>query len=308
MANTKISALASGNPAQGADIIPIDRAGANFSLTAASVAALGLASPAFTGTPTAPTAAPTVASTQLATTAFSRNSMPDPRTFSWFFDDFYCSGGTVSTSGLGCYVLNGGGTPSAVSRGITGSPGTAVASTSGAITWTTTATINTVNYFSMSDVNTALSGGGPLCAVNALAWSFRVRLRVGTLTNERIRMGLIDQLNEDAVTPANGMYFEVINTASAGTWKCGTSSASTGTLTTSSPAQTCDSNYHDFEIRSDGAGNITFYVDGTLVATNNTNVTNSASLKFIIMQNKNTDAVAKSMDIDYFGWWIALSR
>lgn len=40
MANTKISALVDGSPAQSADIIPIDRAGTNFSVTAGSIAAL----------------------------------------------------------------------------------------------------------------------------------------------------------------------------------------------------------------------------------------------------------------------------
>jgi hypothetical protein len=40
MANTKISALTSGNPAQAGDVIPIDRTGANFSITAGSIAAL----------------------------------------------------------------------------------------------------------------------------------------------------------------------------------------------------------------------------------------------------------------------------
>lgn len=41
MANTKISALTGGNPAQTGDLLPIDRSGSNFSVTAASVAALG---------------------------------------------------------------------------------------------------------------------------------------------------------------------------------------------------------------------------------------------------------------------------
>lgn len=43
MANTKISALTNGNPAVGTDTIPIDRAGVNRSLTAASIAALAQA-------------------------------------------------------------------------------------------------------------------------------------------------------------------------------------------------------------------------------------------------------------------------
>lgn len=41
MANTKISALTSGNPAQSGDEIPIARSGANYKITAGSIAALG---------------------------------------------------------------------------------------------------------------------------------------------------------------------------------------------------------------------------------------------------------------------------
>lgn len=41
MANTKISALPSGDPAQSGDTLPIDRAGSNFAVTAGSIAALG---------------------------------------------------------------------------------------------------------------------------------------------------------------------------------------------------------------------------------------------------------------------------
>ena len=51
--SSKISALTSGNPAQSGDLIPIARSGANFSLTAASIAALGgtqgSSSPAYFG-------------------------------------------------------------------------------------------------------------------------------------------------------------------------------------------------------------------------------------------------------------------
>ena len=44
MANTKISALTPGTPAQSTDVLPIDRAGANFSLTASDI--IGGAAPA----------------------------------------------------------------------------------------------------------------------------------------------------------------------------------------------------------------------------------------------------------------------
>ena len=41
MADTKISALTSGNPAQSGDEIPIARSGANYKITAGSIASLG---------------------------------------------------------------------------------------------------------------------------------------------------------------------------------------------------------------------------------------------------------------------------
>ena len=44
MSNTKISALTPGTPAQSTDVLPIDRAGANFSLTASDI--IGGAAPA----------------------------------------------------------------------------------------------------------------------------------------------------------------------------------------------------------------------------------------------------------------------
>lgn len=45
MSNLKISQLTNGNPAQSGDVIPIDRAGANFSVTVGSI--VSLASPAW---------------------------------------------------------------------------------------------------------------------------------------------------------------------------------------------------------------------------------------------------------------------
>ena len=52
MPNTKISALTAGNPAQGTDEIPIARGGANFKVSAASIAATfaGTLAPANGGT------------------------------------------------------------------------------------------------------------------------------------------------------------------------------------------------------------------------------------------------------------------
>ncbi len=45
MANTKISQLSSGDPAQSGDLLPIDRSGSNFSLTARAIADLASGGP-----------------------------------------------------------------------------------------------------------------------------------------------------------------------------------------------------------------------------------------------------------------------
>ena len=67
MANTKISALPAGAPAQSTDVLPVDRAGTNVSLQVADI----LANSALTGTPTAPTQTPLSNNTDVATTAYA---------------------------------------------------------------------------------------------------------------------------------------------------------------------------------------------------------------------------------------------
>lgn len=70
MAGTKISAATSGTTAVGTDRIPIYRVGQGASDKFYITPAMLYASPALTGTPTAPTAAATTNTTQVATTAF----------------------------------------------------------------------------------------------------------------------------------------------------------------------------------------------------------------------------------------------
>lgn len=76
MANTKISALTSGNPALTGDVIPIDRAGANFSVTPNSILTAGVAASLVLAGATNGTAsitAPAVAGTTTNPFAFSNN-------------------------------------------------------------------------------------------------------------------------------------------------------------------------------------------------------------------------------------------
>lgn len=77
MANTKISALSAGAPALATDLLPIDRSGANFSLKVSDIGTEVLASPALTGTPTAPTPSATTNNTDVATAAFVGSQIVD---------------------------------------------------------------------------------------------------------------------------------------------------------------------------------------------------------------------------------------
>lgn len=93
MANTKISALTAGAPAQAGDLIPIDRSGTNYSLQVGDI----LTSPALTGTPTAPTPSASDNSTKIATTASIRSIL----------GNF----GLPSSGLLGAYAFTDAGTP-----------------------------------------------------------------------------------------------------------------------------------------------------------------------------------------------------
>ena len=73
MADTKISLLTAAAAQTGAEIFPVVQGGVTVGMTTAQVRTLLalLAGPAFTGVPTAPTAAPGNNSTQLSTTAYA---------------------------------------------------------------------------------------------------------------------------------------------------------------------------------------------------------------------------------------------
>ena len=70
MPSEKISQLTSGNPAQSGDLVPIARSGANYSLTAGSIAALAIPGNALPNGTTATTQSALSADTKLATDAY----------------------------------------------------------------------------------------------------------------------------------------------------------------------------------------------------------------------------------------------
>lgn len=88
MASQKISQLTNGNPAQTGDLIPIDRAGANFSVSAASVAALAGGSGSLTGSISLAHNSPTQTAVNLTTDGTYDWAIVSPATGTNGRDDF----------------------------------------------------------------------------------------------------------------------------------------------------------------------------------------------------------------------------
>jgi hypothetical protein len=82
-----------------------------------------------------------------------------------------------------------------------------------------------------------------------------------------IRIGFGD----DITAPTDGVYFLYQDNVNSGKWECRTTSASTTTATDS--GITTDTNWHNYTIIiNSNASSVTFYIDGSLVATNTTNI------------------------------------
>lgn len=147
----------------------------------------------------------------------------------------------------------------------------------------------------------------PLISINASKW--HVTWIVGQdasstnpTTQEIIRCGLFNNAVSDP--PSDGYYFENVTTTSAANWAFVTRATSTSTSTASSVA--LDTSFHRFDIVSDGAGNVSGYIDGTLISTSTTNL--SAAAMQPVCYVKNTEATAKLLDIDFFKLGLAVTR
>ena len=134
--------------------------------------------------------------------------------------------------------------------------------------------------------------------IDNLGWTLEWGFYGNDTLNSVIRMGWSDGVTVG--TPANTISFSVTNGVAAGTWYGVTRAASTEAVSQSS-AQTHDAAYHVMKMICDGAGEVTWYVDDTLIATDNSNVPTEGMR--IYFQMWNTDGAAKSSYLD----WVKLT-
>lgn len=134
--------------------------------------------------------------------------------------------------------------------------------------------------------------------------TFIVQCQSATPAQSIYRFGFVD--DGGTQNPGNGIYFELRQTSGSGTWKCVTRASSSETLTTSSPAENYSLNWLKLRITCDGAGLITFYINGTQVAQQSTNVP-TATMN-VAFESSAVAGGAPGYRIDYVSLVVNLSR
>ena len=266
MANTKISALSSGNPAQSTDIIPIDRSGSNFGITAASIAAL------------APTPAPNFAQT------FKRMAFGSPTGGS--------SGTSISAGGAGNVygdLLSGVGTPYNQTTVPTANhgPTTDFSNASG----DTEMGLYGENMW-LSGKNLNFQSGVILYRATDIRIWLGYFDTVSTLTIS------------DTAPSSNYVAFRLSN-VSGGVgdthWQCCSRDGTTQTVVATTIVP--DTNQHAFGIKCDDANSqYLFYIDGVLVGTINTHLmTINTATRSCVQASWHTASLAPLIGIAYVG-------
>jgi len=118
---------------------------------------------------------------------------------------------------------------------------------------------------------------------------FAVRLNTND-ANTTVRIGIANSVIGNP--PGTGIYFEKADVDT--NWFCVTES---GAITRTDSGVAVDTNFNTFEYRRLSAS-VEFYLNGTLVCTNTTNL--SASFSNPFTQIINSAAASKTMDVDYF--------
>ena len=139
--------------------------------------------------------------------------------------------------------------------------------------------------------------------IDDIVWDMGWAIRLNDIANCITRVGFIDQVN--VATPNNMIGFVVTNTASAGEW-FGITRAAATEVVNQTTAETADLNWHEFRIKCDGAGNVTWYIDGALIATDTSNVP-TAGMR-ICIQQVNTDGVSSDVYVDWFDLEMEVDR
>jgi hypothetical protein len=278
MASLKISQMSSGNPAQSNDLLVIDRGGSNFSVTAASIAALGLSFVSFL------------------------------KSHGWVFGGD--QSGSISLSKFGCQVgasgfVGASGQVSAIEATATNPPLLQYKSSlpsSGSIA----GAVDNATSNAGTDIATGITLGtlSQGCYRVMLSPSFPVQ-------RAWIGMGEATCISSSGVAmksdaPAKNVVAFRYSPAGASdtTWKaiCQTDATHQTIVDT---LIIPDTNLHTFQILSVGGGtSIQFWIDGVLVATVSSNIpVNSLRLANLVFQDNQTNtSAATAILVSSMGW------
>jgi hypothetical protein len=117
-------------------------------------------------------------------------------------------------------------------------------------------------------------------------------LRLLATSSESVFIGFFDLLNGGAISNAIGFIYSSATGLVTGYLEEG------GVSTTPAISFTMDTNFHEYEVRQEAVGTITFHIDGALVATSSTSVPDTEALNMGVMI-LGTTASARAIDIDY---------
>jgi hypothetical protein len=164
---------------------------------------------------------------------------------------------------------------------------------------TNTAATNYINYCSSSGAAQLWFGGG--------AWNYEALININTLSTalERYRMifGFGSVISNSSET--NGVFITydeggtANGTTASANWQCVTVDNSVRTLTTSTTAVTASA-WNKLRIEINAAGtSVTFYVNGTAIATHQTNIPLASNSRYVLMKT----GVAKTIGITTRGFY-----
>jgi hypothetical protein len=164
---------------------------------------------------------------------------------------------------------------------------------------TNTVATNYINYCSSSGAAQLWFGGG--------AWNYEALININTLSTalERYRMifGFGSVISNSSET--NGVFITydeggtANGTTASANWQCVTVDNSVRTLTTSTTAVTASA-WNKLRIEINAAGtSVTFYVNGTAIATHQTNIPLASNSRYVLMKT----GVAKTIGITTRGFY-----
>jgi hypothetical protein len=170
---------------------------------------------------------------------------------------------------------------------------------------TNTAATNYINYCSSSGAAQLWFGGG--------AWNYEALININSLSTalERYRMifGFGSVISNSSET--NGVFITydeggtANGTTASANWQCVTVDNSVRTLTTSTVAVTASA-WNKLRIEINAAGTwVTFYVNGTAIATHTTNIPLASNSRYVLMKTglaKTIGITTRGFYCDYIGY------